>query len=853
MSGGFTDKSLLVEGREWGWFSPQRRPFAEPGVRPNYGPSLEFVLSHLSLRLRIQPEEGTLEGEALLHIEPTPTGLGVVRLDLTEVDVTSVALENGEDVAWRHDDPKLVIEGLEKACVLRVVYTARPRRGLYFVGPTLALPDREHQVWSQCQDEDGHYFFPCVDHPGFKQTMQIVIEAPEHYTTVSNGRLIKKCKLEDGWLSWSWEQDKPMPAYLVNVIVAKLDAHADRCGELEVNYLVAPGTPPEEVQRIFGRTPEMIRCFEERYGVAYPWARYDQIVVEDFIFGGMENVAATTLTDLTMATPRAAVEWDPDGLIAHELAHQWFGDLVTCQDWSQGWLNEGWATYSEAIWLEWSETRERANYDVFCKARGYFSEASSRYSRPVVTYLFREPIDVFDRHLYEKGACVLHTLRNEIGEDAFWTGTKHYLETHAHQTVHTRNLQDAFEHVSGRNLDGFFQQWIRSAGFPDLAVKLNEKDGLLTVSVTQSQQGDQVPEAFSFMLGVTVHGSEDSSLVLPIEDRERSFAIPVGSRPSSVTVDPGFSFLSRMSIQAPLGWLVESLGHSPCSIMRIRAAEALARMGGTKAVSALDANLRAQEQWWVRRELARCLGEAGGEFALASLKSALKSEKDLRVRSALVRALRSFRGQADDVLLAIAKEGDASLFAEAESAAILGAHQSSLGPEACLALLGRESWGDKLASGALRGLGASRDPRHLTLLLEHASPAYPERHRAAAAGALGTLADEVPEVRVEVLDCLIDLALNGGFRAKLAAISALGKVRDPRALGVLGRLHSGGGDGRVMRSAYEAMCSIREGRSTEEALQGLRGSVEKLSEAHSKMRDRVDRLETPVGLSGKGD
>ena len=844
MSSGFTDKSLQLEGREWGWFSPRSRPFAEPGVRPHYGPSRHFELAHLSLRLRIDPVAGTLNGEALVHIEPTPTGLGIVRLDLSEVDVHSVSLENGADVQWRHDDPKLVVENLKSACVLKIVYSARPKRGLYFVGPTLALPKREHQVWSQCQDEDGHFFFPCVDHPGVKQTMDVVIEAPNDYTTVSNGRLVEKSPLpESGWTAWAWTQDKPIPAYLVNVIVAKLESHADKHGDLAVNYLVAPGTPADEVERIFARTPEMIRCFESRFGVAYPWDRYDQIVVEDFIFGGMENVAATTLTDLTMASPRAAVEWDPDGLIAHELAHQWFGDLVTCQDWSQGWLNEGWATYSEAIWLEWTESRERANYEVFCKARNYFGEAASRYSRPVVTYLFREPIDVFDRHLYEKGGCILHTLRNELGEEAFWAGTTHYLNTHAHKTVHTRNLQDAFEHVSGRNLDGFFQQWVHHAGFPELALDINEKEGLLTVKLTQSQSGGQVPEAFVFSLGLVIHGKEEQCLSLPIEDRVRSVAIPVSNRPDFVTVDPGFSVLSRMAITAPLGWLIGALENSPCSIMRIRSAEALAKLANPKAIAALGVHLEGQEQWWVRKEIASCLAQAGGDEAFRLLCAALAHESDLRVRSAIVRALRAFRGQADEVLAEIVRSGDPSLFAEAEAAAILGAHQSPLAEEACMSLLGKPSWGEKLASGALRGLGASRNASHLTLLLEHASSAYSERHRAAAAGALGVLADEVPEVRPDVMDCLLDMAVNGGFRAKLAAIAALGKVRDPRALGVLGRLHGTGGDGRVKRSAYEAMCSIREGRSTEEALQGLRGTVEKLSEAQAKVKDRLDRLE----------
>lgn len=843
MSSGFTDKSLQVEGREWGWFTARSRPFAEPGVQRNYGPDRAFELLHIALNLRIDPHAGTLDAEALLQIGPTPTGMGQVRLDLEEVDIQSVDLVDGTAVEWRHDDGVLCVQGVENACTLRVRYSASPKRGLYFVGPTQALPEREYQAWSQCQDEDGHFFFPCIDHPSVKQPMEITLVAPEAYTTVSNGRLLSKTASEPGWVAWHWKQEGPIPAYLVNVIVAKLEAHSDSHGDLPLRYLVAPGTPESEVRRIFARTPEMIRCFESRYGVSYPWPRYDQIVVNDFIFGGMENVAATTLTDLTMADPKAAAEWDPDGLIAHELAHQWFGDLVTCQDWSQGWLNEGWATYSEAIWIEWERSASEAAYDVFCKARNYFGETAARYSRPVVTYLFREPIDVFDRHLYEKGGCILHTLRKSLGEKAFWTATQAYLQANAHSTVHTRDLQSAFEKATGRNLDGFFHQWIHCAGFPDLLLEIDEKDGLLNVKLKQTQTGEQVPEAFEFELGLIVHGASEQHLKLPVNERVRSFAIPLADRPSFVTVDPGFSFLSRMKIQAPQAWLSRALSESPCSVMRIRAAQSLSRLSNPKAIATLAEALVNQEAWWVRLEVAGCLAQAGGTAARDHLVAALGQEKNLRVRTALVKALAGFRGEVDDILFSIVKTGDASLFAESEAAFILGRHQSPLAEEACLTLLQRPSWGEKLASGGLRGLGASRDARHLPLLLEHASANYPERHRASAAGALGALADEVPDVRPQVLDCLLDMAANGGFRAKLAAIAALGKVRDPKAMGLLSRLHGTGSDGRLKRSAYEAMCAIREGRSTEDALQGLRGSVEEAVEAQAKLKERLDRLE----------
>jgi aminopeptidase N len=844
MSSGFTDKSLQIEGREWGWFAARSRPFAEPGVLPNYGPDRAFELVHLALKLRIDPQAGTLAAEALVQVGPTPTGMGSVRLNLDEVDVASVGLVGDSSaLKWRHDQGVLVIDGLSAACTLRVVYTARPERGLYFVGPTQALPDREWQVWSQCQDEDGHYFFPCIDHPSVKQPMDITLIAPDEYTTVSNGFLAEKSAPESGWTAWHWKQEGPIPAYLVNVIVAKLEAHSDAHGDLPLRYLVEPGTPESEVRRIFARTPEMIRCFESRYGVAYPWPRYDQIVVNDFIFGGMENVSATTLTDLTMADPKAAAEWDPDGLIAHELAHQWFGDLVTCQDWSQGWLNEGWATYSEAIWIEWERSADEAAYDVFCKARNYFGETAARYSRPVVTYLFREPIDVFDRHLYEKGGCILHTLRKSLGEKPFWAATKAYLQANSHSTVHTHDLQSAFERATGRNLDGFFHQWVHCAGFPELALEIDEKDGLLNVKLKQSQSGEQVPEAFAFELGLIVHGESDQHLKLPVDERDRSFAIPVSERPRFVTVDPGFAFLSRMTLQAPQDWLTQALAESPCSVMRIRAAEALAKIANPKAVAALADALVNQPAWWVRLELAGSLSQAGGSAAREHLIAALQTETHLRVRTALVKSLARFRGQVDEVLAGIVKAGDSSLFAEAEAAAILGRHQSPLAAQACLTLLDRPSWGEKLASGGLRGLGALREAQHLTLLLEHASANYPERHRAAAAGALGALADEVPAVRPQVLDCLLDLAANGGFRAKLAAIAALGKVRDPKALGLLGRLHGTGGDGRVKRSAYESMCAIREGRSSEDALQGLRGTVEKMEQSQAQLKERLDRLQ----------
>ena len=215
----------------------------------------------------------------------------------------------------------------------------------------------------------------------------------------------------------------------------------------------------------------MIELFAEKTGRAYPWPRYSQITVAEFIFGGMENTSATTLTDQTLHDARAHLDFSSEPLISHELAHQWFGDLLTCRDWSQGWLNEGFATYFELVWKEHIAGRDEADYDRLGDQEAYLDEDAHRYRRPIVTNVYHEPIDVFDRHLYEKGGCVLHMLRAELGEARFWKAIRHYVKKHAGGSVETRDLARAVDEATGWNADRFFEQWVFKAGHPDLKIE----------------------------------------------------------------------------------------------------------------------------------------------------------------------------------------------------------------------------------------------------------------------------------------------------------------------------------------------------------------------------------------------
>src|SRR5208283_332536 len=205
----------------------------------------------------------------------------------------------------------------------------------------------------------------------------------------------------------------------------------------------------------FGRTPDMVSHFSAITGVPYPWSRYSQVVVSDFIFGGMENTTATTMYEHILYDERASIDVTSDDLIAHELAHQWFGDYVTCRDWPEAWLNEGFATFMELVFREKHLGRDEYFYGLKADLDAYLGEAHGRYRRPIVCREYEAPLDLFDRHLYEKGGVVLHLLRTELGDSLFWAGIKLYLTRHAHGIVETSDLMRALEDASGRGLGRF--------------------------------------------------------------------------------------------------------------------------------------------------------------------------------------------------------------------------------------------------------------------------------------------------------------------------------------------------------------------------------------------------------------
>ena len=830
MSSFLTDKSLELESRFGGWASSsagaaRNRTFAKPGVAPHYTPDRTYAITHVSLDLQIDPVAKTLIGTARLRFSRLAGQDGPFVLHLEDLVVDSI-----EGVpTWRHADGRLEIPPADEVVVR---YHGSPRRGLYFVGATLAEPERLDEAWTQCQDQDARYVFPCFDHPSVKHPFSIRITAPEGYGVLSNGRFVGR----DGG-AWIWEQAEPISPYLFTAVVMKMDVVEASSAGVPLRYVVPTGTDPAAIERAFGRTPAMMAFLSRTYG-AFPWARYDQVVVHDFIFGGMENVAATTLTDLVLTDVRAAIDWDADDLVVHEMAHQWFGDLLTCQDWSQGWLNEGWATYTEHLWAAEARSQDEADQHLFEQLGNYLGEDGGRYRRPIVTYNFRAPIDLFDRHLYEKAALVLHTLRHWLGDEAFFGGVHLYLARHAHGVVHTRHFQRALEDATGRNLDRFFQQWIYGAGHPTLEVAVAHADGMLSVTVKQTQEGDAVAKEFHFPLVLHVG---DQRVVLSVDARERTFVLPCAVSPSYVRVDSEFRLLAEIKVKGPRSWWMRALKEDPGVVGRIRAARALAEDAGLESIGALCSALVDDPWWGVRAEVADLLGVRGGDRAASALIGALKDPHP-KARRRIVAALGGLHRP--DVALALgALDEDVSLQVEGERVRSLARLRAAGARAACEAVLSQPSWSEILRARGLEGLGQLRDVGVLATLLDWTTEIRPPRARMAACAALARLGDDVEAARLPAVERLIQLAEDPNFRVQVSAINALGTLRDARAMTVLQRVHASASDGRCRRLAWEAMGSVRDGRTTEAGLSGLRKELEGLVEENRKLRDRVVRLE----------
>jgi aminopeptidase N len=824
------------------------QPFALPGSRAVFTPDRSVAVRHLKIEVSLDFEHAAVAGKTTLTVAPLDDGATNVALDAVEMKIASVTLA-GEKIAFAYDGAKISFALGERregeTLEIAIEYTCNPRRGLYFIRPDKDYPARPLQAWSQGQDEDNRYWFPCFDHPNMKATSEVIATVPSKMTVLSNGALVED-REKGATRTVHYRQDVPHSSYLVTLVAGEYLHLKDRVGDVELHYFVSPGREAD-APRTFENTGKMISLFAEKTQQPYPWKRYSQITVSEFIFGGMENTSATTLTDQTLHDARAHLDFSSEPLISHELAHQWFGDLLTCRDWSHGWLNEGFATYFEIIWKELSHGIDDADYDRLFDQEAYLEEAAGRYKRPIVTNVFHEPIDVFDRHLYEKGGCVLHMLRAQLGERRFWKAIRHYVKKHAGGSVETRDLARAVDEATGWNPERFFEQWVFSAGHPELSIEhgWDDEQKLAKMTVKQTQNLENETPLFHFPLVVRyVVDNEKRDITITVSADIETFIIPLPNKPSQAIVDPGNHILKTIEEKKAQELWVAQLRHAERAVDRIRAARALGKAGEPTATDALVAAMKGDAHWSVRGEAAMALGQLKTAAARASIAAAVGDEKHAKARRHLVRALGQFRH--DDAAAEAAERvlgGDESYFVEAESAMSLAKTRS---PNAFAALekaMTRPSYLDVIRSMCLSGMAELRDKRAIPIALAAAKYGQPVVGRRAAILVLGTFGAEFSDEKRHIRETLVELLEDPDFRARIAVVEALRALGDPDAIGALKRAERKDLDGRVRRRAREVARILGDSDGKTEQLGKLRDAVEKLQDENRELKERLGKLE----------
>ena len=847
------DRSYLAEGCRWhaelGYAGPYR-PFPLPGDRPHYARDRSFDVQHIKLELSFDLDKRRLFGIVSTTLAPLNDGLSHLELDALDLAITNVTASDGSGLPYKMSDNKLLIDlGAEKmvgeSITVVVQYEASPRRGLYFVEPSEAYPNKPFQIWTQGQDEDSKYWFPCYDFPNQKATSEVIVTVPSKYFALSNGRLLDIREGPD-LKTFHWSQEVPHSVYLVTLVVGEYVQLKEEVNGVSIEYYVPPGRE-EDAYRSFGNTPDMVKFFAEKIGVEYPYNKYAQVVVSDFIFGGMENTTATTLTDTTLHDSKAHLDFSSDSLVAHELAHQWFGDLLTCRDWSHAWLNEGFATYFEALYEEYHKGRDEFLYSMRETADTYLEEDRSRYRRPMVTNVYGRPIDLFDRHLYEKGALVLHMLRYVLGDKLFWKAINHYTTKHREGIVVTSDLQRSIEEATGRSLDWFFEQWVYRAGYPQYKVDYTweSETSMARIAVSQTQAIDDTTPLFRMPINIDLVSDDASSFTIEISEKEQVFHFPMKSKPQLVRFDPENWVLKTLEFKRPKEMIIYQLKNDRSSAARIAAANDLANDGSPEAITALREALIGDGFWGVQAECARALGKIRSAQALGVLKEGI-SVSHPKARRAVVAAMGEFRDEQVTEALAPVLEGDESYFVEAEAAKSVGRSRSARAFDLLSQALTKESHNDVIRAMTFEGLGELKDERAVPLALEYCRYGKHPAARNGAISCLGKLAETSEKQKEVIIDTLIDLINDPWLRAQISAISALESIKADKALPHLEQLAESALDGRVRRRSREAMTRIREGRDRGDDVNKLREDMEKLQDENRRLRDRLDKLEAQV-------
>lgn len=530
--------------------------------------TLEWDLIHQKIWVRFNfPKKQVIGKTELFFVSESNNSLITLDSKTTEI-IRILNLQSGQDLAFQQDSALIHINlgdtyNASDSLFISVEFVSTPpNRGLYFVNPTGEDPDKPTQIWTLGQPQDNSFWLPTIDHPAERATQETWISVPDNFTTISNGVFIDGKTLPgDSLRTDYWVLDKPHAPYLFALAVGEYDLTEQYVDGVVLKYYTEPDYTPY-VESIYTRTDDMLRFFNSKFSIKYPWKTYSQVPVRDFIASGMENTTLTILFNNVQTTHRQSVDVEYQDLIAHELIHHWFGNLVTCKDWANLPLNEGFARYFESIYRRHATGDVSAEWNGVIDRQRYFQEASL-YRRPLIFDRYTEPEDMYDRHTYEKAGLILRMLHEMVGEEQWWSALNRYLNDNAYSTVDWTQLRDAFSRETGLNMDGFFEKWFTGVGHPELNITYDYNAEYPSVNIKQTQN---LQKSAVFEFPVEIHFTDDVNQefvqVVYVTSVDTTITLPIPSHKiGEMLIDPYRIVVAEYTEPLVTNELVSRLAH----------------------------------------------------------------------------------------------------------------------------------------------------------------------------------------------------------------------------------------------------------------------------------------------------
>ncbi|MCA9293169.1 MAG: hypothetical protein KDA20_05090 [Phycisphaerales bacterium] len=820
----------------------------------NFPPDRVVDFDHMRLDIAI-PDMNTrrLEATQRLTLAPISTPVHALTLNAKFLHITSAALEGRGDVPFTSDeehvtytfDPPIVAG--ESVTLVTDYVVEDPIDGLFWLTEAPEWPGRPAQIHTQGESDTNSFWFPCHDFPNERLTTELVVTVPKGYEVSSNGVLVDQSS-SGGASTFHWSMDKPHVNYLVSLIVGKFAVVDVAPSGARVKLPVyAAEQFRDRIKPSYGKTHDMIQVFERRLDEPYPWQdRYAQLCVWNFGAGGMENTGATTMYDIAVFDEIGLEDGDLEGLISHELGHQWFGDLITCNSWEHIWLNEGWATYMESLWFEASRGYQDGYlWDIYGACRGLPERDQVRSERDItrpgmVSNVYESPDEVFRKpsNPYPKGCAILHMLRNKLGEETFFKGVALYLDRFKFSTAETDDFRKCLEEVSGKSLEQFFAQWAYAPGTPKMAIKArwDANDQALNITAEQKQYiGDGAP-AFVFDLPVWVYANDSSSpqvVIMNIDGRRHEHALTLDAEPSMVVIDPELTVAMALDVDLPESWLIAQLHNKDLHVARRDAAKYLQDKKSSASTEALVACvLDDGEHYTIRREAAASLGEMGKVDELAEMLAS--GVANPRVRDAVIDALgqesHDLSSSQIDLLRWHAAEQERSYACRSSALAALGYFGAERDMPLYEAAIHFDSNRDTVREGALRGLGRLDLKEGLPLAIELTRFGVYNRTRSSALRTVGNLAHHDQKL---AFDAVAPLLNDTEGRAVRGAINALVDCEQEDGLALLrgfaDRTRDEGLADQARRAAGRLGAALPDRDELVERVRKLEEMVEKLT------------------------